>query len=105
MTNGFRSMRSMPVSGRELSPADDASVRRLRVGERLVELRRSGHRELVRSALEPLLRMLAGRLEVQHAVVADHREREGMRDARVLDTVEQERRLGAVEDAALGDDT
>src|SRR5229473_7214667 len=80
------------------------SVRRLRVRERLVELRRSRHRELVRSALEPLLRVLAGRLEMQDAVVPDHRERERMRDARVLHPVEEQRGLGAIEDASLGDD-
>src|SRR5690348_353134 len=81
---------------RNRSASRVALIRGLRVRERLVELRRARHRELVRSAFEPLLRVLAGRLEMEHAVVPDHRERERMRDAGVLHAIEEERSLGTV---------
>src|ERR1700694_6291538 len=77
---------------------------RLRIGEHPVERRRLRHRDLAQAPTDPLLGMLAGGFEVQHAVVADHREGERATQAGVLDAIEQQRGLVAVDDALSRDD-
>src|SRR5207249_12200412 len=101
----------MPLGGRSLvvaapTPGPDRLAHlflRLSVGERAVERRRVRHLELTQTAADALLGMLARGLDVDDAVVADHREREGTREARVLDPIEQKRGLIAIEHAPLHD--
>src|SRR5439155_16050607 len=81
------------------------AVGRLGISERAVERRCVRHRELVQTLGDPLFAVDPRRLETDNAVVAYQREREGTRQAGVLDPVEQERRLVAIEDAPARDDS
>src|SRR5207249_10050806 len=94
------------VAGLFTTPGPDRLAHlflRLSVGERAVERRRVRHLELTQTAADALLGVLARGLDVDDAVVADHREREGTREARVLEPTEQKRGLSAIEQAPLHD--